>query len=267
MQGPGFRFNPRRSPNARYGTVEVVQALMRAAAVVAREMPGSMLYINDLSLEHGGPIPGHGSHTAGRDADVLFYLLDGAGHPMAPVGAPLDPQGRGVDFKDLADPSDDVPVHIDVRRCWRFVQALIEDPHVALNRIFLAEHLRTLLLAEAHRQNAPAQTIDRFADLTCQPSYPHDDHYHFRFFCTPEDIRQGCEDSPPIYPWHRRALHAAGVEPVPAHRGRRHHAPAHITTEAQARAAAGPMAPQVKAWLARREAWMHMPHPGRPWCH
>lgn len=266
LSGPGFRFNPRRDSVARYGTVEVVGALMRAAAVVQREMPGSELTINDLSLQHGGPIAHHGSHRAGRDADVLFYLLDDAGKPIPSVGAPLDPDGRGVDFKDLADPHDDVPVRLDVARTWRFVRAVIEDPVAHLQRIFIAEHLRTILLDHARSVHAPARTLQRFAMSTCQPSYPHDDHMHFRFFCTPEDIRAGCEDSWPIYPWQRRYLRHAGVRPVIERRRPRAPEP-DITTEAEAEAQAGPMDKAVVAWLKKREAWMKRPHPGRPYCH
>jgi penicillin-insensitive murein DD-endopeptidase len=265
LEGPAHRFNPRRDRQARYGTTEMVGALLRAAEVVHRELPGGQLTVNDLSYREGGPIPHHGSHRSGRDVDVLFYLLDEEGKPIPSVGAPLDPDGRGVDFKDLADPSDDVPVRIDLPRTWRFVQALIEDGHAQLQRIFVAEHLRTLLLAHARKVGAPALAVQRFGQLTCQPSYPHDDHFHFRFFCTPADIKAGCEDSRPIYPWHRRLLRKAGVEPVIAKPKPRAPKP-NITTHEEAKAQAGPMHADVKAWLARREAWLRPPRTGRPWC-
>ncbi len=107
--GPGFRSNPRR-PNAtaRFGTVEMVQALVHAARVVQEAVPGSELVVNDLGLPQGGPVARHGSHRAGRDVDVLFYLVDREGQPVPSVGAFLDPRGRGYDFQDLADPRDDV---------------------------------------------------------------------------------------------------------------------------------------------------------------
>ncbi len=262
-RGRGFRHNPRRPQDARYASVEVVQALIRAARVVHETMDGGELTVNDLGYERGGPIPSHGSHQNGRDVDVLFYLNGADGRPMPSVGAPLDPEGQGVDFKDLSDPSDDVAVQIDVPRTFRFVRALLEDPVAVVQRIFVAEHIRTMLLREAARVSAPSAIVERFGDLTCQPSYPHDDHFHFRFFCTAEDIRKGCLDAMPIYPWHRAELRRLGVRPKWAGT-RRLKAP--ITTKQQARRRAGPLHKSVRRWLARREAWMKQPHPGRRYC-
>jgi penicillin-insensitive murein endopeptidase len=264
LSGPGFRFNPRRRPEARYGTVELVQALARAARAVAEAFPGAELTVNDLSLEGGGPIAHHGSHQNGRDVDTLFYLRDAEGRPYPSVGAPLDPEGRGVDFKDLADPDDDVEVRIDLPRTWRFVEKLLADPRARVQRIYVAEHLRTLLLAEARRAGAPPRVLRRFRHVTCQPSYPHDDHFHIRLFCSPQDLQAGCEDRLPLYPWHRRHLAEAGVEPRISRRPKKRSPK--ITTADEAKAAAGAMHERVRAFLARREAWMDKPHPGRPYC-
>jgi len=266
LRGPGFRFNPRRSTDARFGTVEMVQALMAAAARVHEELPGGELTINDLGYASGGPIPHHGSHRAGRDVDTLFYLLGADGEPLPSVGAPLDPAGEGTDYRDLAVPADDVPLRIDLPRTWLFVQALIEQESASpVQRIFVVEHLRTMLLDHARQHGAPALVIERFADLTCQPSYPHDDHFHIRFFCSAEDIPDGCEDSAPIYPWRRADLREEGVRPVP-HRPRPDRPMAPTTTDEEARAAAGELHPSVTAFLERREAWSDAPHPGRRWC-
>ena len=266
LRGPGFRFNPRRSARARYGTVEMVQALVAAAARVEAEMPGGELVVNDLGYEEGGPIPHHGSHRAGRDVDTLFYLVDAEGTPLPSVGAPIDPRGEGTDYRDLSDPADDVPLRVDLGRTWLFVQALLElDGDSPVQRIFVVEHLRSRLLEHARAADAPEAIVERFADLTCQPSYPHDDHFHIRFFCSPEDIGHGCEDAAPLYPWRRRALGAEGVDPI-RHRPRPDRPMAPVTTEAEAQAAAGELHPSVRAFLERRKAWSAPPHPGRPWC-
>jgi penicillin-insensitive murein DD-endopeptidase len=267
LTGTGFRHNDRRSRDARYGTVEAVTAIVQAAAVVARELPGSELLVNDLGLPRGGPISHHGSHRAGRDADILFYLLDDAGAPLASVGAPIDPDGIGFDYKDLSDPSDDVRVHFDAARTWRFVQALLEQPDSEVQRIFVVEHLRTRLLAEAERSHAPAQLLARFADLSCQPGYPHDDHLHVRWFCSPEDLTAGCEDAAPLYPFRAAQLAAAHVKPVMAARSKSEE-PAAVVTQADAERAVVAAAPHadVLAFLKRRKAWEKQPHPGRPYC-
>jgi len=266
-RGPGFESHARRpNPEAIWGTVEMVQALVRAAGVVHEALPGGTLRINDLGFREGGPIPHHGSHRAGRDVDVLFYLLDDDGAPMPSVGAFLDPRGIGVDFKDLSVRDDDVVVRLDAPRTWRFVQALLEGPRGDdVQRIFVAEHLRTLLLREAERARAPRAIRERFGQITCQPGYPHDDHLHIRFHCTAEDMAGGCEDSPPVYPWRRAALRAEGLRPA-IHRPRPDRPQAPRVTHEEARAEAGAMHPRVERWLERREAWLEAPHPGRPFC-
>jgi penicillin-insensitive murein endopeptidase len=267
LTGPGFRFNSRRDSGARYATVEVVGAIERAAAQVLSAYPGSELTVNDLSLAEGGRIAHHGSHRAGRDADILFYLRGDDAQPTQSVGAPIDPDGIGFDYQDLAEPSDDIRVHFDAARTWRFVAALLEDAEARVQRIFVVEHLRSALLAEARRVAAQPSVVAQFEAITCQPSYPHDDHLHVRWFCSLEDLTHGCQDLPPLYPWREAELKAAGLSPVLATRTRSAD-PAPITTQAEADRAVKRQRPHkdVLAFLARRKAWEKQPHPGRPYC-
>jgi penicillin-insensitive murein endopeptidase len=267
LSGPGFRFNERRDAQARYATVEVIGAITRAAARVRERFAGSELVVNDLSLAQGGRIAHHGSHRAGRDADILFYLRGDGGALEPSVGAPIDPDGIGFDFKDLSVPEDDVRVHFDAERTWQLVAGLLEDTQAEVQRIFVVEHLRERLVREAERAGAPPGLRQRFADLTCQPSYPHDDHLHVRWFCSFEDQTSGCEDLPPLYPWREAALRAAGLEPRLAKRTRSED-PAPVTTLAQAARAVERQQPHadVQAFLARRKRWEKQPHPGRPYC-
>lgn len=261
----GMRFNPSRSPDARYGTVELVRGLVDAAARVDGDLGGLPLTINDLSLENGGPIPHHRSHQSGRDVDTLFYQLGPDAQPIESVGAFFDPSGAGVDFRDLADPSDDVRLRFDVPRNWLFLRALIEDEQAQLQQIYVAEHLRSLLLAHAREQGAPPETIAHFEAMSCQPRYPHDDHFHFRFFCAADDIAEGCRDSKPMYPWHREALQKAGLRPLPL-APKRPRAQSKIVTHEEARQAAGPLDPEVERWLERRKEWLDKPRTGRQYC-
>jgi penicillin-insensitive murein endopeptidase len=269
-RGPGFLHNPKRPYEARFGSVEMVQMIIKAAAVVERELPGNVLVVNDIGLEHGGTIRQHGSHQAGRDADILFYTLDEHGAPLQSVGVPIDPKGDGVDFKDLSVPEDDQPVRLDAPRTWRFVQAMLEGDGDKVQRIFLVEHVRGMLLAQAERARAPAAIVQRFSELTCQPSTPHDDHMHVRLFCSPDDIASGCLDKPPMYPWHLEALAALGLTPVMEgprdRRADREAVKARTTTPAQAKRRAGPMHWKVRKFLAQREHWLKQPHPGRQYC-
>ena len=265
LTAPGLRFNPGRDPNARYGTVEMVRGLVEAGNRVDRELGGVPVTINDLSYAHGGPIPHHRSHQSGRDVDVLFYQLGPDGKPIESVGAFFDRSGAGVDFRDLPDPSDDVALQLDIPRTWLFLQALIEDDEAQLQHIYVAEHLRTLLLDYARARDVPAATVARFVEMSCQPGYPHDDHFHFRFFCAPDDITEGCRDSPPMYPWQRQRLEAAGVRSLPL-ASKRNQAKAKIVTHEEAREAAGPLDAEVERWLELRKQWIDPPHPGRTYC-
>jgi penicillin-insensitive murein endopeptidase len=268
--GPGYVHNPKRPDEARYGTVELVQNIVKAAAVVQRELPGMELVVNDLGLRNGGPIRQHGSHQSGRDADILFYVLDAKGEPLRSVGVPLDPDGKGFDFKDVSVPGDDIPVRLDVKRTWRFIQALLESAGDAVQRIFIVEHVRSMLLAHAERVHAPSLIRARFADITCQPESPHDDHFHVRLFCAPDDIAHGCFDSPPVYPWQRDALAALGLkavfERIASRHQRREEVAERTTSSVEARKRTGPMHAKVRKFLARRATWDKQPHPGRLFC-
>jgi penicillin-insensitive murein DD-endopeptidase len=269
-EGPGFYHNTKRPYGARFGSVELVQSIMRAAANTAQKIPDSLLTVNDLGLLEGGPIHEHGSHQAGRDADILFFSVDARGKPIPSVGVPIDPSGGGVDFKDLRDPKDDQPIKLDVKRTWRFAAELIEVADVNLQRIFIVEHVRQMLLDEAARVHAPKAVVQRFADITCQPETPHDDHMHIRLFCTPEDMARGCMDSPPVYPYRVTSLAEHGLKPLimslqqalAERRARK----ARTTTPEQAKKKAGPMHARVTAFLKQREAWLKKPSPGRPYC-
>lgn len=267
--GPGYIGNPRRSAESRYGTVELVQALVRAAADSQLGDEALPLVINDLSLSAGGPIPQHSSHQSGRDVDILFFLEDLSGKPVPSLGVPLSPDGTGVDFRDLADPRDDVAVRINLARTWRFIAALIARAGDDLQRIFIVEHLRSLLLAEAKRQHATADLQIRFAMLACQPGTPHDDHMHVRFHCSLDDLRAGCLDTPPVYPFRQQQLALAGLEPQLAPRtsaAQKKAAAGRTTTTEQARKAAGPMHADVVAFLDARKAWLKKRTPPRPYC-
>lgn len=270
QHGPGFSFNTLRPEQARFGTVELVQTLIRAAAIVERELPGSGLVVNDLSLQSGGKIKQHSSHQSGRDVDILFFMLDASGSPVPAVGVPIDPQGEGIDFRDLVNPDDDLPERIDLPRTWAFVQAMLETSGPLVQRIFLAEHVRKLLLEQARKVGAPEQWRKRFDMLTCQPEVPHDDHMHVRFYCSAEDQTAGCIDTPPTYPWRIADLKLAGLKPrienAADRLSRRAEVAERTTSVQEAKQKAGPMDKKVVEFLARRDHWVKKPHPGRPYC-
>jgi penicillin-insensitive murein endopeptidase len=270
LQGPGFIHNPKRPPDARYGTVELVQAIAVAAAAVDTALPGSRLTINDIALAQGGPIAQHGSHQNGRDADILFYVLGKDGAPAPSVGVPIEPDGSGVDYMVLADGEDDIHLRLDAPRTWRFAAELVRRLGDDLQRIFIVEHVRAMLLAQAARDATEPAIVARFEAVTCQPSTPHDDHMHVRLFCSAEDMGRGCLDKPPTYPFRIDALAELGLTPVleqvTNRKERADEVKARTITPEQARKRAGPMHREVRKFLERRKAWLKQPHPGREFC-
>lgn len=268
LRGEGFEFDPNKDPLHRYGTVELVQCIVRAARRVHEHFSQGVLTIGDLSRAQGGPLDGHASHQCGRDVDIRFPLLDAGNEPFPSKAIPIEPDGTGTDYRDLADGTDDVPVRLDTARLWAFVEALLAQPHARINRIYVVEHVRSILLDHARGVGADPTVVERFGHVTCQPRFPHDDHLHIRFFCTLDDIDAGCEDTLPIYPWHLRYLasHERTFRPPTPRQGKRGKVTTLQEAARRARRDHGPFHPDVTAFLERRRKWARKPHPGRPFC-
>lgn len=159
----------------------------RAAAYVAREHPGSVLVVGDLSREGGGEIKGHDSHESGRDVDLGFYLLRD-GEPF------VTSQDLAIDKDGSAKSSR--AVSFDDARNWSLIEALVGDREARVMQIFVADHLRIRLMREARRAGASADVLDRARAVLVQPraGQKHDDHFHVRIRC-PKGQRD-CVDFP-----------------------------------------------------------------------
>ncbi len=190
-----------------YATDELIKALRHAAARVRREYPGALLGIGDLSSRGGGRSIFHHSHENGRDADLIYYAVDEHGRAVAPVSAmpryliaegqakAPSPSQHGASFSDFS------PRWFDLRRNWALVRALLEEPSIEIQYLFIHNRLRDRLLAYAQSQGESADLIDRARELMRQPrdSLPHDDHLHVRIFCAPGDRALGCVDRGPLW--------------------------------------------------------------------
>jgi len=170
-----------------WGTPRLVATLQRAAEAVRQSSPGSPpLGVGNLSRARGGPIhPYSRSHQAGRDADLAFYQLDEKDKPI-PAEDLLSFDERGH--------ADSGKRRFDTRRNWLLVRALLEDKEVDVQWIFISLPLRQTLLEEARRLKEPAWLLERAERVLHQPtdSRPHDDHFHLRIRCTPEERSAGC---------------------------------------------------------------------------
>jgi penicillin-insensitive murein endopeptidase len=160
-----------------HGTEELVALVRRAARAVAREFPGSRLTVGDLSDHDGGPIGHHASHQSGRDVDLAFYVTDARGRPVHLNDyVSFDGQGRPIAGGHL---------RFDVARNWALVNALLEDPAVRVEHIFVANTLRALLLNYARTIRARPMTLARAQLVMHQPvgALPHSNHFHVRIAC------------------------------------------------------------------------------------
>jgi penicillin-insensitive murein endopeptidase len=179
-----------------WGTHELVQLIERAARVVQRRVPGGRLTVGELSRRTGGEIDGHGSHESGRDVDLSFYMLDGAGQPYEPFAfAAFDGNGQAR--------APNEGLRFDDARNWELVARLVADADARVQYIFVSAPLRARLLAEGRRRGASGAVLERAELVLVQPARgnPHRSHFHVRVFCDPSD-RPQCVDRAPFWPWY-----------------------------------------------------------------
>jgi len=197
VRGPGFaRYRPKGLNH--WGNPRLVRAIKSAAAEVKEAMPGGApLVVGDISARHGGKIPGHRSHRTGRDVDLLFYVTTPSGAPVPSPGfAKLSSDG-------LAQVKDEHFVRLDVERNWLLVRALISSPEARVQWLFASRNVEALLIDYARARGEPLELIWRAETLLLEPgdSSPHDDHFHVRIACSPEEAAAGCEGGGPRWEW------------------------------------------------------------------
>jgi penicillin-insensitive murein endopeptidase len=174
-------------------------AIERAAAVVARERPGAVLRVGDLSTRTGGgPLPPHFSHRSGLDADLLFYVTTLQGAPVESPGfVHFGADGLG------RDDAHDRWLRLDVDREWRLVRALVEDPDARVQWLFVSDVVQAMLTEWAMASGDSLETVRRAQDMMAQPNPGgvHDDHIHVRTACSADERVAGCETRGPRRPW------------------------------------------------------------------
>ncbi|MCA9575494.1 MAG: penicillin-insensitive murein endopeptidase [Sandaracinaceae bacterium] len=216
-RGPGF-VRARPGEATRAGTRQLVSALSRAAAYVeARHPGGSPLRIGDLSSPDGGRHPRHGSHRAGRDADVIFYATDAAGTPT---------RGRGWLAYDRFGAAREVDeggrrgrvFFFDDARNWALVRSLLLDEEARVQWIFVSNGLKARLLRFAVAHEPERAAVTRAREVLHQPSRgnPHADHFHVRVACGLREQRLGCRDWGPDWPWLRHGASNDAADPARA---------------------------------------------------
>ncbi|HUQ03788.1 MAG TPA: penicillin-insensitive murein endopeptidase [Kofleriaceae bacterium] len=186
---------PWASRDHHYGTAELVGLIQRAAATVNRAHPGGVLGVADLAAPLGGPVRGHRSHQSGRDADVLYYARDATGAPFLPDSHMPFYTGSGLAYYAYS-PAWKVGIpkrYFDTARNWALVKALLTDPQVEVERLFVGARIEYWLLRHAIRAGEPAAIVNRARAVLQQPPGVggHMDHMHLRVACAPDDVVAG----------------------------------------------------------------------------
>ena len=183
-----------RRRRARFGASELVALVKDAAFRVHRKHPGSTLRVGDLSARRGGRIDHHGSHQNGRDVDFLFYLFDDKGRPSSSEEfIPIDRNGFSTEPP--------MSYRFDTARNWALVRSLLTSRRAEVQWIFVADHLKQLLIDHALESGAPRKVIGRARQVLRQPgAKTHMDHFHVRIYC-PRSDRPRCVDIGPRWAW------------------------------------------------------------------
>ncbi|MBX3185601.1 MAG: penicillin-insensitive murein endopeptidase [Labilithrix sp.] len=196
-EGEGYRLLVRNERH--YATPRFVGVVERAAAKVARERPGAMLTVGDLSARHGGKISSHASHRTGRDGDLLLYMTTLEGAPITTTSF-VHVGNDGLAF----DEDRQRFLRFDVEREWILVKALVEDAEARVQWLFVSRPVRAMLIDWARARGEPGETILRAMDVMLEPGPPaqsHDDHIHVRIACDLDELAAGCEHTGPTRPW------------------------------------------------------------------
>lgn len=218
--GPGWvRPSTWAKRGRRYGTDELVGAIERAAARVAKEYPGSVLGVADLSKQDGGASAGHRSHQSGRDADLLYYAIDAQQRYVQPDGVmPYYTRSGRASYAKAPSWQPRIPVrYFDLERNWALVRALLEDPHSQVTAMFVASSVKYWLIKYAEEIGAPKELVTRARHTIVVPRKVggHNDHMHIRVACGADDRAAGrCRDE--LWPSRKRGKHYAQVRcPAP----------------------------------------------------
>jgi penicillin-insensitive murein endopeptidase len=213
LEGSGYHVHPDWSVRGRtFAIEELISGLTHAFARIEKSYPGSMAYVGDLSLRRGGDSSMHRSHESGRDVDIFYFAADHEGRPRTELPAMLRFAADGTVVgwsgasagKRLGEPLPDV--QFDRRRNWALVAALLSEPSIEIQWIFIHEPLAELILQEGEAEKADPALLARAREILHQPtdSRPHDDHMHVRVFCPAQNRMFGCFDKGPRRWWKKR---------------------------------------------------------------
>lgn len=171
-----------------FASPNLLKALEKAANKTRAAFPGTQTVVTALSHEKGGAIQGKRSHQTGRDADVVFFLLDAKGKPAtAKQLVHIGGDGRGKDDKTAYT--------FDDARNWAFVEALATDGDKSVTHVFVDPKVRQRMIVHAQKANIAADKRDAVMQILFADSgdEPLDAMFHLRVVC-PEGQSAICNE-------------------------------------------------------------------------
>lgn len=196
-RGRGYTIlRPDRDGGQHWGTRRLVDLVQDVAGEMLRAH-GQPLVVGELSGRGGGNIIRHASHRNGRDVDLLFFALDAS--TQEPVPAPAFVRYNSLGASIGVTPA----LTFDTERNWALVETLVRHESVGIVRLFCANWIKRLLMTYAREHHRPDWVLERAEALLMQPgdAAPHDDHFHVRVACTPQERARGCVTGGPIWHW------------------------------------------------------------------
>jgi len=221
--GRGYTVPPAwRVRGNRYGTRELVRLIETSAARVRAEHRGARLGVADLSRLRGGRTTWHKSHQSGRDVDLIFYSKNSRGRSLrppdlqmvhyGPKGLPFVPESMQESGYDESGWQDR---RFDDEKNWSLVAALLSDPTVRIQWIFVSRAIKQRLLDYAAGQGRAPWLIAYAEAVMHQPggrASPHNDHFHVRIYCSRSDRTMGCVDTGPVWKHEKKTHKYPGPE-------------------------------------------------------
>jgi penicillin-insensitive murein endopeptidase len=182
--GEGF-IGMYRDTNHFWGTSQIINMIETSAEVMEQKYPGrDRLQVEDIGLQAGGQIDGHGSHQNGLDADIGYYKMDGIEH---------DPILKNQKYADPMVVNGKVIANFDVERNWEFVKTLHRNGDV--QKIFMDILLKQALCIHAKKIGDYKKYPQVLRSLRHVEG--HKDHLHVRIRC-PKDAKKCVnQDEPP----------------------------------------------------------------------
>lgn len=159
-----------------HGLPELINLVVQAASHVEKTFPKSILTVGDLSPAAGGFAPGHRSHQSGRDVDLGFYLVDRRRRYQVVTAEFVRFDGTGQAAAPYAH------LLFDIERNWEFVEFLVTQKTIPVQKVFISSALRDLLLQYAEAVARPARIIQAAASILSSDA-AHADHFHVRIAC------------------------------------------------------------------------------------